>query len=75
MSQRSLLAFALLGLLSASALADPTACMMCHGADEFEGMEPEAVQEALADPGLPPHSRFAEMTVEEVKALLDELAQ
>jgi hypothetical protein len=75
MSQRSLLAFALCVLLSASALADPSACMMCHGADEFEGMEPEEVQDALADPGLPPHSRFADMTVEEVKALLEALAQ
>ena len=75
MLQRSILAFAVLSLLSASALADPSACMMCHGADEFEGMEPEAVKEALADPGLPPHSRFAEMTIEEVKALLEALAQ
>ena len=75
MSQRSLLTLALLGLLSAPVSADPTACMMCHGADEFEGMAPEEVQEALADPGLPPHSRFAQMTIEEVKALLEALAE
>ncbi len=75
MSRRSTLMFVLLGLLSGPAFADPTACMMCHGADEFEGMEAEEVQEALADPGLPPHSRFAGMTIEEVQALLEELAE
>jgi hypothetical protein len=75
MSKRFLLMLALLGWFSAPALADPEDCMMCHGADEFEGVAPEAVQEALADPGLPPHSRFADMTIEEVKALLEALAK
>ncbi len=62
-------------LLAGQALADPSACMSCHDADEFDGMSAEAVQEALADPGLPPHGRFAEMTIEEVKALLAALAE
>ncbi len=75
MSPRLLSMISLLSLLSGQALADPSACMMCHGADEFEGMEAEEVQEALADPGLPPHSRFADLTIEEVKALLAALAQ
>lgn len=75
MSHRSLLKIVLLGLLSGQALADPSACMMCHGAEEFEGMDPLFVQEALADPGLPPHSKFADLTIEEVKALLEELTE
>ena len=74
MLRRCLLSLALLGWFSAPAVADPEDCMMCHGADEFEGVNPETVQEALADPGLPPHSRFADMTIEEVKALLEALA-
>ena len=74
MPKRSVLIAASLVLLSGQALADPSACLMCHGANEFEGMEPADVQEALADPGLPPHSPFAELSVEEVKALLEALA-
>ena len=48
---------------------------MCHSPDEFEGLDAAAVQEALADPGLPPHSRFADLTIEEVAALMEELAE
>jgi hypothetical protein len=62
-------------LLYAQALADPSACRMCHDAEEFEGMDAAAVREALADPGIPPHGRFADLTEEEVAALLEELAE
>ncbi|TNF83230.1 MAG: hypothetical protein EP301_11445 [Gammaproteobacteria bacterium] len=75
MFRRSISMVFVLGLLPGTAFADASACMMCHGADEFEGMEPEAVQEALADPGIPPHGKFADLTIEEVKALLESLAE
>ena len=75
MSYRSIFLALILCLLAGKAAADPEACMMCHDANEFEGMEPAAVQEALADPGLPPHGKFADLTIEEVKALLEALAE
>ena len=73
MFRRSVPMVFLLGLLSGAASADPSACVMCHSADEFEGMEAETVQEALADPGIPPHGKYADLTIEEVKALLEAL--
>ncbi len=75
MSRRLLLITSVFALLSGQAAADPAACMMCHGANEFEGMEAEAVKDALADPGIPAHGRFQELTLEEVKALLEALAE
>jgi hypothetical protein len=48
---------------------------MCHEAAEFEGMDAAAVREALADPGIPPHGGFADLTEEEVAVLLEELAE
>jgi len=62
-------------LLSGQALADPSACLMCHEGEEFEGMDVAAVQEALADPGIPAHGSFAELTEEAVAALLEELGE
>ena len=75
MSNRSSFMVPILWLLAGQAFADPEACMMCHDPNEFEGMDPAAVQEALADPGLPPHGKFADLTIEEVKALLEALAE
>ena len=75
MPARSVFSGAILCLFAGQAYADPSACLMCHSADEFEGMDAAAVQEALADPGLPPHSRFADLTLEEVAALMEELAE
>jgi hypothetical protein len=75
MLRRSLLLLVSAGMASAAAFADPEACLSCHDANEFEGREPAAVLDDLADPGIPPHGRFAEMTLEEVKALLEALAE
>jgi hypothetical protein len=62
-------------MISGQALADPSACQMCHGAGDFEGMDASEVKEALDDPGIPPHGPFADMTLEEVAALLEALAE
>jgi hypothetical protein len=62
-------------LISGQALADPSACQMCHGAGDFEGMEASEVKDALADPGIPAHGAFADLTLEEVQALLEALAE
>jgi hypothetical protein len=48
---------------------------MCHGAGDFEGMEASEVKDALADPGIPAHGAFADLTLEEVEALLEALAE
>lgn len=66
----SLAAFA-----AAPVWADPNPCGMCHGPAEFEGMALEEIREALADPGIPPHGRFAGMSEEELEALLESLKE
>lgn len=63
-----------LGLASAAA-ADPSACLNCHVAGEFSDMDATVVREALADAGIPAHGRFAELTEDEVKVLLEALSE
>lgn len=72
---RHIAAFALLSGAAAVSLADPSACLGCHSAGEFAGMDLATVQEALSDPGIPPHGPFAELSEEEVRALLESLKQ
>ena len=67
-------AFAALSV-SAKANADPSQCGNCHDPSEFEGMAPAEVKEALADPGIPAHGKWAGLSEEEVKALLEVLAE
>lgn len=55
--------------------ADPSACLNCHDAEEFSEVDVAMVAEALADPGIPPHGRFAGLTDEEVEALLAVLTE
>ena len=62
-------------LIAGQAGADPADCMTCHDVDEFDGMQPAQVKEALSDPGIPPHGRFSELTVEQIEVLLEGLAK
>jgi hypothetical protein len=57
------------------AWADPNPCGMCHSPAEFEGVALEEIREALADPGIPPHGKFAGMSEEELEALLESLKE
>lgn len=61
--------------LGSTATADPSACLNCHTAQEFSDLDAKAVAEALADAGIPPHGRFAELTEAEVQALLDAMSE
>ena len=63
------------GFTAISANADPSQCGNCHDPSEFEGMAPAEVKEALADPGIPAHGKWAGLSEEEVKALLEALAE
>ena len=58
-----------------NAVADPSACLNCHAAGEFSAMDSKAVAEVLADAGIPAHGAFAELTEDEVKALLEALSE
>lgn len=60
---------------AAVAVADPSACLGCHSASEFTELDVATTQEALNDPGIPPHGPFADLSEEEVQALLDALEQ
>ena len=64
-----------IALVAAQASADPSACLGCHAAEELEGADADAVREALADPGIPPHGPFAGLSLEEVQALLESLGE
>jgi hypothetical protein len=69
-----LLGFGLVGVLAGfPALADDR-CLACHTAEALEAFDAETIQEALEDPAIPAHGMFAELTEEEVKALLEKLA-
>jgi len=68
--QRSLLAVVLVWM-TVQAQAEPGGCEKCHDAEEFDGLDAEAVREALTDTAIPPHRKFAELTEAEVKALLE----
>ena len=72
-----LLRFVLLTIVlsTGTALADPSACLMCHDPEDLSGRDAVAVKEALSDPALPAHGRFADLSIEEVKALLEALAE
>lgn len=60
---------------AAVAVADPSACLGCHSASEFAELDVATTQEALSDPGIPPHGPFADLSEEEVRALLESLKQ
>lgn len=63
----------LLWALSWVAHADPPECLDCHGADELKGLDVKAVKDALADPGIPPHKKFAELTEDQIAEILASL--
>ena len=60
---------------SAAGAADPNDCGNCHDSAEFEEMTAAEVREALADPGIPPHGKFADLSEEAVETLLEALAE
>lgn len=70
-----ILAIAFLAGSASVTVADPSACLGCHAADEFSEMDAATIKEVLADPGIPPHGRFVELSEEEIQALLDALQQ
>ncbi len=72
---RRIAAFALLSGAAAFSVADPSACLGCHSSGEFSEMDLATIQEALSDPGIPPHGPFAELSEEEVQALLESLKE
>ena len=57
------------------AAADPQKSGVTDDPSEFEGMAPAEVKEALADPGIPAHGKWAGLSEEEVKALLEALVE
>ena len=71
----TLLLLLLTAVFADLALADPEACKACHDAGEFAGADAEWVKEALEDAGLPAHGPFADLSIEEVKALLAALSE
>ncbi len=71
----ALMVAVLAGFTAVPVSAAPADCGNCHAPAEFEGMDPAEVREALADPGIPPHGKFAGLSEEEVEALLEALAE
>ena len=66
-----------LGLLTFAAssfAADSSVCEECHDDGEFSGLSAADIVEDLQDPGIPPHSRFAELSEEDLQAIAAELA-
>ena len=69
-------------LLSALLLVSPVApalepgdCTMCHSATELSEATAESILEALRNADVRGHSRFAEVTEEDVKALMESLKE
>jgi len=51
--------------------ADPSECMQCHTAGELKGRDAAAVQKDLADPAIPPHRKFKELTEVQIAEILE----
>ena len=51
------------------------ACLKCHEGAEFAGLSAAEVGEDLRDPGIPPHKKFADLSDEQIQALIAELAK
>ena len=69
----SCLTLLLSAVLTQSVIADPAECLKCHTVEEFKGLDAAAIREVLADPGIPPHRRFAELTEAQVAEILEAL--
>jgi cytochrome c5 len=70
-----LLGIGLIGTLAGFPTLADDRCLACHTADALAEFDAETIQEAIKDSKIPAHGLFADLTEEEVKALLEALAK
>lgn len=71
-TRKLLIAFSTVLVLTGTAVAGPDndECLDCHEAEDYSGLNAEELLEELLDPGIRQHLEYADITLEQVEALI-----